>query len=80
MSKMRGAIIVAPSRELLWQIYSLIRRLDIYNKLKVNRVGASVQLFSPIVEHISQEGTYKNKREKMHNYQPQYVLIIIQVT
>ena len=62
---MRGAIIVAPSREILWQIYALIRRIDIYNKLRVNRVGASVQFFSPIVEHINQEGTYKNKREHM---------------
>lgn len=62
-SKMRGAIIVAPSRELLWQIYALIRRIDVHNKLKVNRVGSSVQLFSAIVEHMNKEGTYKTKRE-----------------
>jgi len=64
-SQMRGAIIVASSRELLSQIYSLIRRLDVHNSLNVNRVGSSVQLFSPIAEHITKEGEFRNKRELM---------------
>ncbi|CAI2367187.1 unnamed protein product [Moneuplotes crassus] len=62
-SEMKGALIIGPSRELLNQIYSLIRRLDVSNTLRVNRVGSSVQLFSPIVEHITAQSEYRNKRE-----------------
>lgn len=38
-SQMRGAIIIAPSRELLNQVYRLIRCLDTTNTLRINRVG-----------------------------------------
>jgi len=64
-SQMRGAFIVSSSRELLNQIYSLIRRLDVTNTLSVNRVGSSVQLFSPIVEHLTMGSDFRNKRELM---------------
>lgn len=59
----RGAIILASSRELLNQIYGLIRRLDTKNSLRINRIGSSVQLFSPIVEHLTPESAKKGKRE-----------------
>ena len=35
-SVMKGSIVIAPSRELLSQIYALIRRIDTENILNVN--------------------------------------------
>ena len=35
-TRMKGSIVIAPSRELLNQIYALIRRLDTDNVLNVN--------------------------------------------
>ena len=58
----RGAIILGSSKELLNQIYSLARRLDIDSKIRMNRVGHSIQTYSPIVEHLTPESTKKDKR------------------
>ena len=52
---MKGAIILSSSKELINQIYTLARKLDIYNKIMLNRSTSSLQMKSPIVEFITPE-------------------------
>lgn len=60
---MWGAVVLTNSKELSNQIYSLAWRLDIKQRLRMNRIGSSIQTTSPIVEHLTPESTKKDKRE-----------------
>ena len=57
ISAPRGALILAPTKDILNQVYVLLRALERefplnmkYSPLKINRVGCSGQLDTPIVE------------------------------
>ena len=47
----RGALVLAPTKELCAQIYSLFRILDPKNKFKVYRTGA-LSYLAPIVQFL----------------------------
>ena len=57
LGKMKGAIVVSQSKELLNQIYTHARLLDSVDQIKINRLASSLQMNSAVVEFITPEKT-----------------------
>ena len=64
LGPMKGGIVVSKSKELLNQAYAQLRLLDSVNTLKINRLASSLQMNSPIVEHITPEKKSGNQNEE----------------
>ena len=48
----RGVLVISPRFEFTTKLYSMFRKLDYSNKLRMTRLGSSLQSICPIVEHI----------------------------
>ena len=60
----RGAVIVSKSKELINQIYTNARLLDTVDQVRFNRMTSSLQMNSPIVEHITPDQSMKDEDEE----------------
>ncbi|TNV86152.1 hypothetical protein FGO68_gene15481 [Halteria grandinella] len=58
----KGAIVLSYSKELLSQVYSQARMLDLKERLLINRATSSLQMKTPVVEFITPDKT-KGERE-----------------
>jgi len=61
-SKIKGALILAPTKELCTQIYSFFRALDPENKVNITRLG-SLTHFAPVVPHLDQKNSEEFLRD-----------------
>lgn len=69
----KGAIVLSYSKELLSQVYSQARMLDVRERLLINRATSSLQMKTPIVEFISPD---KTKGEKELSEEEQFEISI----
>jgi len=61
-SKIKGALILAPTKELCTQIYAFFRALDPENKINITRLG-SLTHFAPVVPHLDQKNSEEFLRD-----------------
>jgi len=61
-SKIKGALVLAPTKELCTQIYSFFRALDPENKINITRLG-SLTHFAPVVPHLDQKNSEEFLRD-----------------
>ena len=60
--KPHGALIISPKFEFSSQLYKIGRKIDFKNKLKMTRIGTTLQNISPVIEHLDNE-TEANESE-----------------
>ena len=48
----RGALVLSPRFEFTTKLYSIFRKLDSNNKIRMTRLGSSLQSICPMIEHI----------------------------
>lgn len=60
----KGAVVISYSKELVNQIYVQARLLDPLGLFNFNRMTSSLQMKTPIVEHLTPENEGERKRDE----------------